>query len=286
MIDEGSNLWVEESHGDQVILRIRLKGCEHAETTPFQRIEVFDSHAFGKILRLGNQLVLSDADAAIYSEGLVLPALASHPDPSRVLILGGGDGGVATAALEYPGVEQVTVVELDQQVVEASRRFFPRVHRGLNDERCSLIIDDAHRFLENATDSWDIIVIDGTELHNPASDAVQHHAFASLAAQHLAPGGILVAPLGSPVHQAERCREQLASATQVFSKCRVYLLNVPSLAGGNWCVAWCTANEELDPLDLQVEREAIGDTLTYWEPTLQKRLFTLPKPTRNSLGLD
>jgi spermidine synthase len=194
MANETLNLWLEDLYHEQIGLRLRLRECLHSSTSPFQRIAVYDSHAFGKVLTLGGAIALSDVDEALYSEYLVHPALSVMPSAERVLILGGGDGGVAREVLRYSSVKQVTVVEIDRAVVDVCRTFFPTAASCLNDKRVDLVIDDAHRYLRDCPHQFDVIIIDACELTNTASDVFHVTSFADSVFRRLQPKGILVAP--------------------------------------------------------------------------------------------
>ncbi len=231
MADETLNLWLEDLYGGQVGIRLRLRECLYSSTSPFQRIAVYDSVSFGKVLTLGGAIALSDFDEALYSECLVHPALSVLPSAKRVLILGGGDGGVAREVLRYGQVERVTVVEIDRQVVEVCRSHFPRAATCLSDPRVELVIDDAHRFLRDRPDQFDVIIVDAAELANTASDAFHDVSFADLVFRHLREGGILVAPLGCPTFDADSCRATLRTLSSKFPTPRVYLADHPQLPG-------------------------------------------------------
>jgi spermidine synthase len=279
---ESLNLWLEDMHGDQVGMKLRLRECLSAATSPFQRIAVYDSFAFGRVLTLGGEIALTDLDEATYSESLVHPALQSFPDAKRVLILGGGDGGVAREVLRY-GVQTVTVVEIDKQVVETCAKWFPAAAKGLADERVEVVIDDAHRFLRDCKTPYDVVIVDACELVNPASDAFNELPFAQTVFRCLVPGGVLIAPLGGPVFAAEACRVTLRKAAERFPQPRVYLTGLPSLPGGQLAIAWCSDGRE--PLAKAADAPFVS-RLTSWHPALQAAQFALPRQTRHQLGLD
>jgi len=278
---ESLHLWLEDLHGDQVGLKLRLRECLSATTSPFQRIAVYDSVAFGRVLTLGGDIALTDFDEAIYSEALVHPALQCFPEAKRVLILGGGDGGVAREVLRYD-VQTVTVVEIDKQVVEACATWFPTAARGLKDKRVELVIDDAHRFLRDCKQPYDVIIVDACELVNPASDAFHELPFAKAVFRCLVTGGVLVAPLGGPVFAAEACRATLRKAAEGFAAPQVYLTGLPSLPGGQLAVAWCSEGRE--PLAKLAQAPFVA-ALKSWHPALQAAQFALPKQIRAQLGL-
>jgi len=282
MVDESLNLWLEDLYGGQVGIRLRLRECLYSLTSPFQRIAVYDSLAFGKVLTLGGAIALTDFDEALYSECLVHPALSVMPAAKRVLILGGGDGGVAREALRYPQVERVTVVEIDRQVVETCRVHFPRAATCLSDSRVELVIDDAHRFLRDCNEQWDVVIVDAAELSNSASDAFHNVTFADEVFSRLRDGGILIAPLGCPTFDTDDCRSTLRTLTVKFPLPHVYLMTIPSFPGGQWAVAWCSTSTT--PQTVQMRSPQL-EQLRCWHPDLQAGMFVLPRNVQSLLGL-
>ncbi len=281
MANESLNLWIEDLYNEQMGLRLRLRECLHSSTSPFQRIAVYDSHAFGKVLTLGGAIALSDMDESLYSEYLVHPTLCAMPKAERVLILGGGDGGVAREVLRYSGIKQVTVVEIDRAVVDVCKTYFPTAASCLNDKRVELVIDDAHRYLRDCPHQFDVIIIDACELTNTASDVFHATSFADTVFRRLQPNGMLVAPLGSPTFAADSCLGTLRKLTEKFSTINTYLMTIPSFPGGQWAVARCVSGE----VDNNIPAYPWHKDLRCWHPQLQKNLFVLPRQIASALGL-
>ncbi len=274
------DLWLEDLHQGRVGLKLRLRECLFSAATAFQRLAVYDSHAYGRILCLGGEIALSDADEAVYAELLVHPALSAHPRPERVLVLGGGDGGVARECLRHAAVRQVTVVEIDRQVVDAATRFFPRSGAALADARVRLVIDDAHRFLRQDTGSYDVIIVDACDLLDPASAEINGQPLERTVRGRLAPGGILVCQLGCPLLEIDRCRATLDELGTAPAPA-VYVMHVPTLPGGQWAVAMIGAE---DPRRVPAAQPWHAQ-LASWHPALAPALFTLPRHVARALGL-
>jgi spermidine synthase len=282
MQTENLRLTLSDRFHDRIGLTMQLKSCLHSATSPFQHIAVYDSQDLGKVLCLGGSIVLTELDEAWYAEHLAHPALAAHPKAKRVLIVGGGDGGLARECLRYASVESVTVVEIDRQVVEVAQRYFPTCAIALADPRVKLIYDDAHRWLRDCQERFDIIIVDGAELVNAPSDAFFTLSFAETVFQALDPKGILVLPLGCPAFETELCRGSLQVLAARFAHPQVYLLNLPSLPTGEWAVAWCSAAHS--PLTLVAEPQGAASLMS-WHAGVQPGLFALPRQVQRQLGL-
>ncbi len=279
---ESLNLWLEDLHGDQVGLKLRVRECLAAATSPFQRIAVYDSVAFGRVLTLGGAIAVTDLDEAVYSEWLAHPALQAAPKAKRVLILGGGDGGVAREVLRYPGVERVTVVEIDQQVVDACMKWFPTAAKSLQDPRVELVIDDAHRYLRACSQTFDVIIVDACELVNPASDAFHNLSFAQSVFRVLAKDAVIIAPLGCPMFAADGCRDNLHKLVERFPKPQIYQISLPSVPSGQLAVAWCSTSQQPR---IGAGTEPWVAALKSWHPDAQAGAFALPRHVRQQLGV-
>ena len=200
-------------------------------TTDYQHMTIVETVTFGRALILDGKLQSAAADEALYHEPLVhLPALA-HGAPRRVLILGGGEGATAREVLEWKTVEEVVMVDIDGQVVEACREHLPTMHQGaFSDPRLSLVIGDALAYLENTEPRWDLVISD---LSEPVESGPSFRLFTK---EHfedvrrvLAPGGVFVLQAGSltpyEIHLHGRLFHTLAA---VFDHVHSYEAHVPS----------------------------------------------------------
>lgn len=138
-------------------------GAAFSGQSDYQKIDVFKSYEFGKMVALDGEIVFSDTDEFIYDEMVTHVPMAVHPNAKKILIIGGGDGGVAKELIKYPSVEYIDVVETDKMFVDVCRRFFPEVACGLEDERISMFYDDGLRFLRRKHDEYDLIINDSTD---------------------------------------------------------------------------------------------------------------------------
>ena len=132
--------WFSELHTDNVKLTIRIEKQLFSGESEYQKIDVFDSEEFGKFISLDGEIVFSEKDEFIYDEMVTHVPMAVHPHVKDVLIIGGGDGGVAKELLQYDSVEHIDVVEVDKMFVDVSRQFFPEVACALEDPRVLLYL--------------------------------------------------------------------------------------------------------------------------------------------------
>lgn len=278
---EHLHLWLEDCWNDQVALRLRVRSCLEDVHSAFQHIAVYDSFALGKILTLGGSIVLSESDEAAYSETLCHSALQCHPDARTVLVLGGGDGGVCREAARYPQLQQITVVEIDEHLVEIAKRHFPKAACGLKDPRVVLRLDDAHRYLTSVEEHHDIILIDADHLLENASDSVHRRPFGNLLRDRLHEDGVLIAPLGIPSFMGEHARRLLQQLRERFAIVRVFQMSAGTGLGQERAVAWCSQKREPELSD-RVERGFLPD-LDYWARERFTAAFALPRHMRERL---
>ncbi len=147
---------------------LKLKNKLHEEQTPYQKIEIFDTQTFGKLMVIDGCTMVSSRDNFLYHEMMTHPALFTHPDPRRVLIIGGGDCGTLREVLKHPEVEQAQQVDIDERVTRLSEQYFPELCESNHDPRAELHFTDGIKWLREAeNESLDVIIVDSTDPIGP-----------------------------------------------------------------------------------------------------------------------
>ncbi len=247
--------------------------------SPYQRVEVFDTHQFGKAFRLDGRLMTSVGDEFFYHECMTHPALLTHPNPQSVLVIGGGDGGSTEEILKHPSIKRVVMAELDEAVINVAREHLPEIHKGaLDDARLSIQIGDGYEFVKHCTEKFDLVVLDLTDPDTPAF-ALYSEEFFRLCQRLLNPGGLMTMHLGSPVYQPETVRKNAANLRKVFKQVHPLSLFIP-LYGSLWCLA--VASDSANPRALapdnitaRLMERRIG-ALKYYNAPMHAALFVLP----------
>ena len=141
----------------------------HDETTPFQRIEIYSTTHFGKLMVIDGFVMLTGRDNFLYHEMMAHPALFTHPDPQRVVIIGGGDCGTLREVLRHPGVKHVVQVEIDERVTQLSEQYFPELCEFNQDPRATFDFGDGIQRMKDApAGGIDVIIVDSTDPIGPA----------------------------------------------------------------------------------------------------------------------
>src|SRR6202048_3394306 len=259
--------------------RYRVLARLHAQTTPWQTLEVLDLEGPGRALILGGTLQTSLNDEFTYHEPLVHIPMFAHPNPHRVLIIGGGDGGALRHVLLHPSVDRALEVEIDEAVVEVSLRFLPENRRGAySDKRAELKIGDGARFLAETNERFDVILIDSTDPVGPAAALISDE-FLQHARRGLAPGGLLAMQSGSPVSQPLEWFATLRAFKRTFPIVKPYLGYVPIYPAMLW--SWVVGSDEVDPISIdevstRTRLDKMRSELRIYNTSVHRAAFALP----------
>lgn len=194
------NTWfTEEWPGQQSAISLKITEKLHEEQSEFQKIEVYQTASFGKLLTLDGLVMVTDRDNFIYHEMLSHPALNSHDAPQKVLIIGGGDCGTLREVLKHESVSQVDMVEIDERVTRVSEIFFPDLCESNNDPRANICFDDGINWVRECNDEeYDVILIDGSDPEGPAA-VLFSEEFLQACFRALKPGGVFAGQSESPL---------------------------------------------------------------------------------------
>ncbi len=250
----------------------RVTGILHRERSPYQEIVVYETDQFGRMLVLDDVVMTSEADEFVYHEMMAHVPLVTHPSPRRVLVIGGGDGGVVREALKHPSVEEVRLVEIDQRVIEVCRRHLPGIASGFDDPRVRVTIGDGIEFVKGVRGEYDVIIVDSTDPIGPAVGLFKAEFYRDVAGA-LAEDGLFVAQTESPFFDAPLLGEIHRSLREIFPVVRLSLFSVPTYPGGLWTLS--LGSKRHDPLTCPLER-ARGLATRYYSPEVHRASFVLP----------
>ena len=203
MSDLRDDQWFTEvfdSHGSAFSLKVTEKLLD--VQSPYQHLEVYATETYGNLMVLDGCVMLTDRDNFLYHEMIAHPALFTHQDPKRVVIIGGGDCGTLKEVLRHPGVEKVTQIDIDEEVTKASERFFPSLVEANGDPRAELLFADGVKWVDDAADeSIDVLIIDSTDPVGPAKGLFKTD-FLKRCHRILKSGGGMVQQSESPLYHS------------------------------------------------------------------------------------
>lgn len=266
------DLWFTEYQTKDMLISCRVRRIIHHEKTPFQELAVLDTVEFGRMLVLDDVIQTTIKDEFVYHEMITHVALNTHARPERVLVIGGGDGGVVREVVKHRTVQKVVHCEIDRAVIEASRKFLPEISSALEHPKVEIVIDDGIKHVRHHQNSYDVIIIDSTDPVGPA-EGLFSAAFYRDIYDALRDDGIFVAQTESPFFNEDLVRRLYKDISGIFPVPRLFLANVPSYPGGLW--TFTMGSKKYDPL--QVDTGKIKDLQTrYYSPAMHRCCLTLP----------
>ena len=275
------SIWYDEVHEDSTRFGCKITRTLFVGQSPFQKVAIVETEALGRALLLDDLWMCAEGEEKTYHELIVHPALTTAPRIERVLIIGGGDGGTAREVLRHPEVKHVDMVEVDGMVVEASKEFLSGIGTAWSDERLHVAIDDGIRFVAEATQGYDVVIVDGSDPVGPAV-GLFNETFYRNCARLLGPAGVFVTQSESPTLQRPVHLEMIRTLGRVFSKVHPYYDTVSIYPGGTW--SWIYASNGVSPREPHMERVARVEAVTeIYNREMHHGVFAVPNYIRREL---
>ena len=281
-----NEIWYETLHAgfgqyftvDKVLYR---------EKTEHQDLIIFENAAFGRVMALDGVVQTTERDEFIYHEMLTHVPLLAHGNAKKVLIIGGGDGGMLREVSRHAGLEQITMVEIDAGVVEFCRQYLPNHSADAwDDPRFRLVIDDGVNFVTQTSEKFDVIISDCTDPVGPGESLFTSEFYAGCK-RCLNENGIFVAQNGVCFLQQDEAVTSHRKLGHYFSDVSFYQAAIPTYYGGIMTFAWASDNPALRQLDvatLQARFASAGLNCRYYNPTIHTGSFALPQYLMNALS--
>lgn len=273
-------LQYNEFYHENTGLTVGVKRLLFSEQTDYQLVEVYETDTWGNLMTIDGMVMLSEKDEFVYHEMLTHPAMFAHPNPEKVLIIGGGDGGTAREVMKHPSVKQVDLVEIDEAVVRAAKQYLPKVGDWEND-RLNVLFEDGIAFVKNAKAEYDVVIIDGSDPVGPAEGLFEKDFF-QFCFDALKEDGVLTAQTESPwveeYHPA--IRKVFDALNEVFTQSNMYLGYIPLYPAGMWSFAFASKGIQIqsDEVLKRVEDGLgnFGESLKYYNKSVHQGAFALP----------
>jgi spermidine synthase len=256
----------------------------HAEDSAFQHIEVYEHPTFGRMLVLDGAVQTSERDEFLYHEMLVHVPLLCHPEPRRVLVIGGGDGGTLRRVLEHPTVTEAVMVEIDERVTALCREYLPSIGGDVwDDPRGTVLFEDGNAYIHADGDPFDAIIVDSSDPIGPGI-VLFETPFYLRCAERLSAGGVFCAQVGPPIYMQDEMNMAHRNARPAFGDVRIYLGHVLTYPGVAW--GYMIAGDRLAVDATAAESRAAERKLEtrYWTPELHAGAFGLPGVVRDALA--
>jgi spermidine synthase len=255
---------------------LKIKRKLHEEQTPYQKLEIYDTETFGKLMVLDGCTMVSTRDNFLYHEMMVHPVLFCHPAPKNVVIIGGGDCGTLREVLKHKPVQNAWQIEIDERVTRNAEKYFPELCTSNSDPRAHLVFEDGIAWIENARPgSLDVIIVDSTDPVGPA-EGLFREPFFRACHKALGPDGLLVQQSESPLVHAEKIIYPLHRAMRAagFADTRTISFPMPLYPTGWWSATM--AGKKAIGFVREQEARKLPFATEYYTADIQNGAFAQP----------
>jgi spermidine synthase len=279
--------WIEETFHPHWRVGLKADRILHEARTEHQHLVIFTNATWGKVLMLDGVCQLTTSDEFIYHEMMAHVPLMAQERPKRVLVVGGGDGGVLREVLKHPSVEKATLCEIDRAVIDLSLKYYPEIANGcLVDPRAEVVIADGLKFVAGVRERFDTIIVDSSEPIGPS--AVLHtRKFFNDCKRALRAGGVLVTQNGLPFLFPEHLRATSAIFASLFEATSPYLCTQPCYFGGPFALNWASDDgglRDTSAVTLARRMARRGVSARYYTPEVHRAAFALPGYVLGAIG--
>lgn len=273
--------WYDETFEGHTRFGLRVEATLASEQSPFQKVEVIETTRFGRVLVVDGVFMTSERDEFLYHEMLVHPALTTAPRVDRVLVVGGGDGGTVREVLRHPDVSACVMIEIDEVVVEVSKRHLPRIGTAWEDPRLDVRFQDGIDYVQSSDDDpYDVILLDGTDPVGPGAVLFDDSFFRGCK-RMLRAEGVMALQSGSPLLTLGPFLETQRKLRASFTEVHPYFGPVPLYSAGVWSWTWCS--DQGHPRRPLRERQArIASGCRAYNAEIHQAAFALPSYLRDA----
>ncbi|EYU25208.1 hypothetical protein ABFS82_06G022800 [Erythranthe guttata] len=279
-------MWPGEAHS------LKVEKVLFKEKSKYQEVMVFQSSAYGKVLVLDGIVQLTEKDECAYQEMITHLPLCSIQSPTNVLVVGGGDGGVLREICRHSSVKLIDICEIDQMVIDVSKKFFPELAMGFEDPRVHLHVGDAIDFLRHAPQGkYDAVIVDSSDPVGPAQELVERPFFESIA-RALRPGGVLCNMAESMWLHTHLIQDMVSLCRQIFKgSVRYAWASVPTYPSGVIGFVLCSTEgfpsvdflHPINPIENLEDALHYRRELMFYNSEIHKAAFALPSFVKNEV---
>ncbi len=279
------DMWYTEKHSENVGITLKVTETLFSGESEFQKLDIVETLEYGRMMLLDGLVMVTERDEFVYHDMITHPALFTHPDPKKVLVIGGGDGGTIREIMKHPGVEEAILCEIDGLVIDKSIELLPSMACEIDggNPRVKLHVDDGIAYIRDHQDDFDVIMVDSTDPIGPAVGLFEED-FYRLVFGALKKDGIMVAQSESPFYHGEIQKNMYRNLRAVFPIVEMYQAFIPTYPSGFWSFAF--ASKQYHPVrDFDRERAANRGFYTkYYNEDLHLGAFMLPTFAKENIA--
>lgn len=276
--------WIEETFHQHWRVALKADRVLHEVKTEHQHLVIFENETWGRVLMLDGVCQLTTSDEFVYHEMMAHVPLMALAKPRRVLVVGGGDGGVLREVLKHPSVEKATLCEIDRTVIDLSLQHYPEIAAGaFDDSRSDIVIADGLKYVAETKERFDAVIVDSSEPIGPSAVLHTQEFFADCK-RALKDGGIFVTQNGLPFLFPDHLAQTTEALASLYRRAAPFLCTQPCYFGGPFALNWASDDEDL--LEISVKklakrRDKRGIGTRYWTPSAHVAAFALPGYVRS-----
>ncbi|AAS51579.2 ADL340Wp [Eremothecium gossypii ATCC 10895] len=258
-------------------MTLRVEKVLHHEKSKYQDVLVFKSTNHGNVLVLDNVVQCSERDEFAYQEMITHLAMNLHANPKKVLVIGGGDGGVLREVLKHESVEEAWLCDIDEAVIRVSKQYLPEMSRSYEHPKVKTHIGDGFQFLRDYPNTFDVIITDSSDPEGPA-EALFEQPYFSLLNQALTENGVITTQAESLFIHMEIIKQLKGTCSQLFPNVGYAYASVPTYPSGQIGFMVCSKNADIElskPLRT-ISDEQERELYKYYSKKMHEACFVLP----------
>ncbi|MBN1864693.1 MAG: spermidine synthase [Victivallales bacterium] len=261
-----------------VALSLKVEEHLHSCRSKFQQIDIFKTESCGNMLVLDGIIQATEMDEFSYQEMLSHIPLCCHPNPEKVLVIGGGDGGILREVARHDCVKSIDICEIDDEVISCAKKYLPFMACGFEDPRVSVNIADGSEFIKDNQGNYDVIIVDSSDPIGPGEALFQTSFYAGMKTA-LAPQGVIATQAESFFLHGKIVSNLIRDCRSLFKHAHYAFIFVPTYPGGS--IGTCVASDSQDPRhpirNLPVK---VLQRLRYYNTQAHEGAFMLPENAR------
>ncbi len=254
---------------------LKIKRSLFRGESKYQKIEILETEDFGNLMLLDDIIMLTEKNEFSYHEMISHIPIFAHPNPKRVLIIGGGDGGTAREVIKHDSIDECVLVEIDEMIIAKSIEYFPKVSTAFNNPKLNLIIDDGIKYLKENKNSFDVIIIDSTDPIGPAKGLFTLEFYQNVF-ESLIGDGIMCAQAETPYFYKDIQKELFGKLKSIFPFVTMFLSHVPFYPSGTWSFAFSSKKYTEKSNPRWNDMKKMESSLEYFNREIYSSAFALP----------
>lgn len=267
------DMWLKEGQIEDAAMTYKIKETLVTKKTEYQDLAIVDTYALGRMLVLDGIVQTTIKDEHVYHEMISHIPLFTHPNPKKVLVVGGGDGGAIREVLKHPSVDKAVLCEIDKDVVDECKRFLPEISCALENPRCEVFIGDGIKYVHEHKNEFDVVIVDSTDPFG-AAEGLFGGSFYKEIFECLTEDGIFIAQTETPFYLPDVVKRVYEDAKAVFPITKLFMAGIPTYPSGFW--SFTVGSKKYDPETADLSNTIDIET-KYYTKKLHNACFVLPK---------